>query len=299
MTPERRAHVPVSTKGDRLGRLRPCGDRARACGSSNDNGGGVNSGAPVRARRGHAEGPRDRRLRAHRPGQVYYQFDYVMTLRDAAAAVLVQAGRVRDADAGSRRLRRPRSRTAARRSRSSSSPNISSARRSTARPRRRTSSTRSSAASPPTVANGYVGTYFGDIEGAPVRPQDGADISGHRDARRPDDRVQARPPVGGLPRRRARAADHGARARRSTPRSTTRRRPVDLRQQPGVHRPIHGSRTTARQDHLQAGKSSTLVRNPNWDPSRPTTGPRTSTRSRSTRATRPTSRRARSSTART
>ena len=228
---------------------------------------------------GHARGGQEGR-QAHRrcgpsdvdnidPGITYYQMGYMVDARDAAAAVPLQA----------RRRDRRRSRTSPRPIRRSPR---------TARPSRSRSSS-GVKFSPPvnrevtskdvkyaiergffnTVNNGYAGAYFGDLEGAKVGAKPGTKISGHQDARRPDDRVQpqaeaavpAASLAGALALPLIGAGAGGVRG------EVRREEAVDVRPEPGRDRPVHDRerRVAARRSATRPASSIHLVRNPNWD----------------------------------
>ena len=127
-----------------------------------------------------------------------------------------------------------------------------------------TSSTRSSACFNPNVANGYAGVYFGDIVGAD-KAQGRPDL-GHHDARRPRrSSSSSRADFGATFAHGALAARHGPGAEGRTRRDgRARTRPCTAASdQAGFTGPYMIKPTT--QVGLQA--ASTLVRNPNWEPS--------------------------------
>ena len=137
------------------------------------------------------------------------------------------------------------------------------------------------------VSNGYARVYFGDIVGAPKEPGDVQGDPGHRDARRPDDRLQAHQGHGRGARRRAGAADlrSGAEGVR---REVRQGEPVDVRRAPAVSTgPVHGRerRRAARPSATSRARRIHLVRNPDYAHGRRLPARRSSTRSTSRPAT--------------
>ena len=116
------------------------------------------------------------------------------------------------------------------------------------------------------VANGYAGVYFGDLKGAPEGAGRLQGDPGHRDAGRPDDRLQPHQGHGRGARRRARDADLGPGAEGVRARSTTRRtrRPTARATRSTPARTWSSPTPRARRPATCPARRIKLVRNPDY-----------------------------------